>query len=282
MIKNEFDNEVKYKLFRNVQEILHPVISKKNISNYIIVVEENILPVRVFYPQKVSNISKIMIYIHGNGKITECYEKYSDICKDLAMKTNSLVIALEYEETPTSFPTNYYAVYDTIAFFYERLEKDDIDTKNIILVGDSTGANIITGLNYLNHHKLNIEKEILFYPVLSSDYKDTKKYDSFVTNFHFNPRLLNYLDQYFSEMKVTNEKEKELLNPLLDEKTDIPKTLVFVGKTDLLKDEIAKYKELHKEKVEYVELSFAEHGFLKSMDSELKEELFEKMNEFIL
>ena len=37
MKHNEFDNETKYRLFRSVKEILHPAISKKNISNYIII-----------------------------------------------------------------------------------------------------------------------------------------------------------------------------------------------------------------------------------------------------
>ena len=196
MIKNEFDSEVKYKLFRSVQEILHPVISKKNISNYKIVLDEDILPVRVFYPQKVSDISRVLIYVHGNGTITDCFEKYSSICKDLAMKTKSLLIAIEYDENTESFPNNYYEVYNTVDYLYDRLERDNIPAENIILVGDSTGANIITGINYINE-KVKIEKEILFYPVLSSDYSDEKKYESFINNFHFNPKLLSNLDKYF-------------------------------------------------------------------------------------
>ena len=81
MIQNEFDTEIKYKLFRTITEILHPSISKKNISNYKIIIDEEILPVRVFYPSKVTGIDKVIIYIHGNGKVTDCNEKYSDICK---------------------------------------------------------------------------------------------------------------------------------------------------------------------------------------------------------
>ena len=42
-MKNQFDNEIKYKLFRSVREVLHPTISKKNISDYRIIISENIL-----------------------------------------------------------------------------------------------------------------------------------------------------------------------------------------------------------------------------------------------
>ena len=40
MINNEFDSEIKYKLFRTVNEILHPTISKKNISDYKIIIDQ--------------------------------------------------------------------------------------------------------------------------------------------------------------------------------------------------------------------------------------------------
>ena len=78
---NAFEKEERYKLYRTVREILHPTISKKNISNYKIVVDNNLLPVRVFYPQKVTNMSKVIIYIHGDIKLTNCKEKYNAIRK---------------------------------------------------------------------------------------------------------------------------------------------------------------------------------------------------------
>ena len=68
------------KLYRNMKELLHPSISKKNVSNYIIVIDEDILPVRVFYPKKVSNLNRVIIFIHGNEEITEC--DYLDFYKN--------------------------------------------------------------------------------------------------------------------------------------------------------------------------------------------------------
>lgn len=62
MRHNEFDDELKYKLYRTVKEILHPTISKRNISNYKIIVDEKLIPVRIFYPKKVTNMNKVIIY----------------------------------------------------------------------------------------------------------------------------------------------------------------------------------------------------------------------------
>ena len=57
---NSFEKGFKYKLYRTVYEVVHPTISKKNISSYRIMFKDDILPVRVFYPKKVSNINKII------------------------------------------------------------------------------------------------------------------------------------------------------------------------------------------------------------------------------
>ena len=76
-IKKEFDKEERYKLYRRVKDLTHPTISKKNISEYKIVLEEDLFPVRVFYPNKVSNLDEVIIDIPGDGRITNCLSKFS-------------------------------------------------------------------------------------------------------------------------------------------------------------------------------------------------------------
>lgn len=277
MTKNEFDDEVKYKLFRSVQEILHPTISKKNISDYKIIVDENILPVRVFYPKKVSNLSQVLIFIHGNGKITDCQEKYSDICKELTMQTNSLTIAIEYEEEENYFEM-ISKLSDAVKYLYERLERDGIDCSKIVLVGDSTGAYFITAINSLSKKEIPIQKEILFYPVLSVDYSGKKKYESFEKNRSFNPHLLEDIEEYFRGINLRREALKNSFLPI----EEMPKMLILVGKIDSLRDEIEAYWRQYQDKIEYLELPFASHGFLKKMDKELADEVFEKINEFMI
>ena len=84
-VGTDFDKEVRYKLYRTVKDLITPSISKVNISNYRIVFDDNLLPVRVFYPKKVSDINQVIIYVPGDGTITNCFSKYSDICSNLAL-----------------------------------------------------------------------------------------------------------------------------------------------------------------------------------------------------
>ena len=276
MVQNEFDNEIMYKLFRTVTEILHPTISKKNISNYKIIIDEEILPVRVFYPKKVSNLDKTIIYIHGNGIVTDCTEKYSDICKKISSKTDRLVIAIEYNEDKHKYKEMYNDIYNTVKYLYKELNRNTIETENICLIGDSTGASIISSINYLNKNEIDIKKEILFYPVLTNNHAD---YESIKNNADFNIGLIDNIDKYYKYIAYKKDFDDILLNP---NKQDIkyPSTLVLVGKVDSLKDEINEYFKNIKN-VKYVEIPFSSHGFLKEMDKELETEIFTEIKKFI-
>ena len=42
----------KYKLYRTLYDIIHPSISRKNITNYNIIINEKLLPLQIYYPKK--------------------------------------------------------------------------------------------------------------------------------------------------------------------------------------------------------------------------------------
>lgn len=278
MKQNEFDNEIKYRLFRSVKEILHPAISKRNISNYIIIMDEEVLPVRIFYPKKITEMKKVIIYVHGNAKITDCTSEYSSICKNMSIKTNHLVIAIEYQEQPKQYQKMVEKIEKTIEYLYQRLTLDGIEKENITLVGDSTGATIITGLE---DEKISIEKEILFYPITSLDFKK-ERFPSLEENRDFNLNLINNIEEYYNYILQEEDYQSLMLNPLNQSLNNKPKTLVMVGKVDCIKDEAKEYYEkLKGEGNKYVELPFSTHGFLKNMDKELAEEVYGELNLFL-
>ena len=82
-MSNTFEKDEKYRLYKTVKELFHPTISKKNISDYKIIVNENLLPLRIFYPEKVTNMKNVIIYLPGDVNLTKCYEKYSEISEKL-------------------------------------------------------------------------------------------------------------------------------------------------------------------------------------------------------
>ena len=85
------NNIKKYRLYRSLYDILNPTISRKNISNYNIVINKDILPIEVYYPKKNIKISNIIIYIPSSNDTNNLYS-------DLAINTNNLVIVLNYDD----------------------------------------------------------------------------------------------------------------------------------------------------------------------------------------
>ena len=266
MQKNEFDQETIYKLFRTVNEILHPTISKKNISDYKIILDEDVLPVRVYYPKKITSLDKVIIYIHGDGEVTNCLGEYSKVCKNFATKSNTLIIAIEYNELKENYMTIIDEVYKTIKYLYDKLIMNNIDEENIILMADSTGCHI---LSQINNKDISIKKEILFYPVTKTNYTKEK-----LLNEDFNIGLIENINKYF---KNTISKEDKLVE---SNQENVEKILVLVGNIDSLKEKI-KEEYSNKDNVLYQEISFSSHGFLNNMDKELSNEVFTVINKFI-
>lgn len=163
----DFDKEIRYKLYRKVKDIITPSISKRNISLYKIVFEEELLPVRVFYPKKVSNIENIIIYVPGDVSITKCKSKYASICQELALELDKLVIAIDYYETKTTINKKILNIEKLIKYLYKELELAGIDKNNITLMGDSTGGKIISTItkDFINNNLEFIKKEVLLYPI---------------------------------------------------------------------------------------------------------------------
>lgn len=277
-MNNKNEVETKYKLYRTVKEILHPTISKRNISNYRIIFSEELLPVQIFYPKKISTIENVIIYIHGNEDITECIGQYPTICKNISLKTNSLLISIDYEEEKETYRKIVKQLYQVIKHIYEGLLDNQISKERIIVMGDSTAAGMIAEITQMN--KGLIEKEVLFYPTLSLEYFGKTKYQSITQNQELNFNLISKLKRYYTKLLTKKDIETNHFNHIKKEET-IPRTLLFVGTVDCVKDEVFEYAKIHSKECTYIEMPFLSHGFLKRLEKEEEKIIMERMIDFI-
>ena len=275
MKQNEFELGERYKLYRTVKELLHPTISKRNISNYKIVIDENLLLLRVFYPKKVSNIKDIMIYIPGEGEITECEGMYSEISAHLSKELDKMVITIDYEKSTDNLEELVKKIFDTVSYIYNQLVEGDIAIQNITIAGDSTGANILLNiLEKMNQEKIEVGQMILFYPVLSGEYNGKTKYTSILENTSVNYNLIPKLKEYYKKVP------KEFFPLAAEKKVEYPKTLVLSGNVDPLIDEAKDFAQRN-ETVELEIIDFAYHGFLKTKDKEITKEYIRALKNFL-
>ena len=282
-VGTDFDKEVRYKLYRTVKDLITPSISKVNISRYRIVFNDDLLPVRVFYPKRVSDIKKVIIYVPGDGTITNCFSKYTDICTNLALDLEKMIIAVDYTNIMNTYPSSLDKIEEVIKYLYSELNNSGISNENITLMGDSTGGNYISSITF-RFIKENIDcinKEILLYPLLSGDYSKNSKYSSVINpiNKSFIDRVRRYMRKYAT---IKENLKLEDVCPLLNaDYKKYPKTLIITGELDPLKDEAEEfYKHLNNDS-KYLNITLATHGFINTNDFDIKKEMLNGIKEFI-
>lgn len=288
IIGDNFDQNIKYKLYRSVYEIIHPTISKSNISSYKIIVSEEILPLRVFYPTKISDLDSVIIFVAGDGEVSGCRNKYSDICREISLKCNQLVIALDYFNIENKFPNVLNRCYDSIKYLIEVLNENGIVRGKITVMGDSTGANLVSAMMEMMQEKKEklFDKSIILYPVLRGNYSNNTKYESIVKNEEFDLFLMDRVKKY---MKGYVNNRRELSNPLVNilkhkNYSSFPDVLVVTGNLDPLRDEGREFADKlikYNPNSRYYNLNLAMHGFLKNDDKEIKRELYSVILDFL-
>ena len=198
-------NIKKYKLYRSLYDILNPTISRKNISNYNIVINKDILPIEVYYPKKNIKISNIIIYIPSSNDTNNLYS-------DLAINTNNLVIVLNYDDNKDN-------CYNTIKYIYDNVK--DIITDNITIMTDKEGSDIeeyIIDKSYKTND-FKISKAILLEPTISLN-ENIINNSLIVINKDSNNKVLNnynltevYLNDFFNgNSTILNERIYNLIN----------------------------------------------------------------------
>ena len=287
ILKDEFSSLDIYNLYRSVREILHPSISKRNISNYRIVFDEEVLPVRVFYPKKVSSLDKVLFFIHGDGVVSECSGLYGDICSDLSIKTNRIIIAIDYDKIiREKYPLVYNKIYDSIKFIYRELVRCGIKERNISLCGDSTGGHVALYVERLGLKKkeLSFQKLVLFYPVVSLEYFGKTKYQSILDNSKHDLLLVEHLKAYYKKV-IEKDKMDDLMLYILRMRSlkNFSKCLIFSSSSDPLRDEAIDLFNKGKNVNKWFdhEFTFGTHGFLRSRDEELRKDMYNILIDFL-
>ena len=276
---DNFETEDTYKLYRTVYEIIHPTISKKNISNYKIIVEESLTPLRIFYPQKISKLEKAIIYVPGRNWIVNGIKSYNDVCLELVTKLDTIIIALDYELQEHEYDKTVNTCYNTLKYLVKGLNEAGIEKEKITVIGDSIGASIIANISMIQQD--DFPKQVILYPVLNLAFDTSEKDSSLIQNNKLDSSTLSHL-KLFSKKYIN----KKYTSPLkCQDYKNWPTTLIITGDIDPVRDEGIMLGDLLKQaskKNKTINLKFAPHGFLNHKDEETIEECIKEIQSFII
>jgi len=265
----EIDLKKNYKRIRIINTLTkRGLFTKKsdNISNFTINTNDGKVPVRFFYPT--NKPKQIIIYYHGGGWVLGSVDSYTDICLNLAMKTSSIVISVDYRLAPENkFPCGFNDCYEVTEYVFKHARKFKIPRRRIYLMGDSAGGNFAAciSLKRRDERKYIPKKQILLYPATAST-RCPSDFNS-VSEHRKNLSLsLKQLESYSMLYQVSKE---DLANPYFAPLNSInlrkqPNTLVFVAELDILRDEGIEFAEKlydAKNKVTLYRMEAEAHGY---------------------
>lgn len=147
-----------YRLYRNLYDLIHPSISRENITKYKILLKDELAPIRVFYPDNKINIENIIIYVRGKEVNNNFYD-------ELAKNTERVVFLIEFSKK-----TFYDDCCKLVRYILDNF-KDYHEIKKVSIMGDFEGADLIIDMN----DELKNFKKVLIEPTKNNfSYQDNE------------------------------------------------------------------------------------------------------------
>lgn len=279
-----------YKSYRKILNVLNPPSEPiYKMLDHKIMVDDREIPVRVFIP-KANPLPKVLVFFHGGGWVTGNIDSYTNVCANMANKTNYMVISVDYRLAPENpFPAGVEDCYYVTKEIFSKPHILNCKQEDIILIGDSAGGNLAAVVSLLARDRGDFlpKKQILIYPATYNDHSENSPYCSIKENgtdyIMTSKRIQDYMDLY-----VQNERDRlsPYVAPLLaKDLSNQPKTLIITAEFDPLRDEGEAYGIKLKQfgnDVKIYQMKDALHGFISSsLNSEAVNKCYEIINLFL-
>ena len=184
--------------------------------------------------------TQLILHIHGGAFFLGSMNTHRAFVSDLAASTQMQVIHLDYPLSPEHpYPEAIDALFDV----YQLLLEQGIQAKDIILSGDSCGANLALALalRIRDEKRPQISGLILPSPFLdlsltSESIRYNRKLDALLSI----EALETGIDYYIPEQI---DPADPLVSPLFDDLSDLPPTLIQVGSKEILLDDAQRFRD---------------------------------------
>lgn len=222
--------------------------------------------VRSYHP-KFNKFKKPLIYFRGSGFIINNFDEHNVFCSKLASHCETTLLAIDYPLSPEhTFPVAIEACYQTLLKIVSKATLFDIDSKNFVLIGESSGGCLAASLAQMLRDKKGpaIGYQVLIYPVTDHNFQ-TDSYKMMGSgNIMSEAKMRWYFSKYFA-------KEEDMQKPYAlpmnaKDFSNLPRTLIMTAQYDPLCDDGKNYaEELKKAHVpcELINYKGLIHGFLK-------------------
>lgn len=193
-------------------------------------------------PSYYSDMRNIIFYIHGAGWVFGSFHTHEKLVRELAYRTNSVVIFPEYTRSPEArFPVAIEQCYSILNQIPSILECTNIfaNTNTLTVAGDSVGGNIAIAMIFLSKFRNGprINKQLLYYPVTNDDF-NTNSYIQFANGYYLYRNGMKWFwNKYEPNIRKRDSILATPLNASLEQLKNFPDTMILNGEADVLRDE---------------------------------------------
>jgi acetyl esterase len=218
------------------------------------------IQVRFIRPKGNKDKLPIIYYIHGAGWVFGSAKTHDKLVRELAVRTNSVVVFPEYTRSPEAkYPTAIEQNYDVLQQLKDVSEKKNFDINKLTVAGDSVGGNMATVMTIMTkqYGGLPIKQQLLYYPVTNAEF-DTESYSQFAENYYLTKEGMQWFwNQYTTDSKERAEITASPLRASIEDLKGLPPAMILNAEADVLRDEGEAYaNKLREAGVEIAQIRF--------------------------
>ncbi len=200
------------------------------------------IPVYFVTPKDTASIRNVIFYIHGAGWVFGSFHTHEKLVRELAVRTNSLVVFPEYSRSPEAkYPVAIEQCYFILSHLWEIIGKafPNINHDTLTVAGDSVGGNMAIAMTLMSKKRngIKIHKLLLYYPVTNACF-NTPTYLQFAENYYlYRAGMKWFWRQYTSCEADRNQITASPLRSSVDCLRGLPETMIINGQADVLRSE---------------------------------------------
>lgn len=204
------------------------------------------IPVYFIMPQGPAPVQHVIFYIHGAGWVFGSFHTHEKLVRELAVRTNSLVVFPEYSRSPEAkYPIAIEQCFFLLSRLWEILRNyagircSRINPDTLTVAGDSVGGNMAIAMALISKERKGpkISKLLLYYPVTDACFS-TPSYRQFAENYYlYRAGMQWFWSQYTSCQADRNQVTASPLRADLDGLKGFPETMIINGQADVLRSE---------------------------------------------
>ena len=107
---------------------------------------ERSVPLRLYRPIVSVALQPAILFLHGGGFVIGSLDSHDELCRELALRSGAVVVAVEYRLAPeTIFPGALEDCRVALAWLHDAAEALGVDASRLAICGDSAGGNLAVG-----------------------------------------------------------------------------------------------------------------------------------------